>query len=168
MLRRLTDWIRRLWKSLLEIQASPEAIARGVSLGVVIGFSPLYSLKTLLAIVLAWIFRSSKLAAVIIVTLYDLLLPLEPLILKWQYDLGHRFLSPGGSRPEGPGLEHLFMHWQDWFKGDMLVHVIWPTLLGSLIMSVPLALLVYWPVKRLVIAGAASTSARNKPEEPRP
>ena len=52
---------------------TPHSIALGSAIGIFFGFTPLWSLKTLLSIGVAWVFRCNKLAAAIAVTLHDIL-----------------------------------------------------------------------------------------------
>lgn len=150
MFQRLLNWVRHQWVRLLTLQDAPHAVAGGMAIGLIIGFSPLFSIKTLLAIVIAWLCRCSKLAAVIVVTLNDLLLPIEPLILRWQYALGHWLLSSPHQWPKPVETGQVLLHWREWFTPEMLTTVIWPTLVGSLMISIPVAALLYWPVLRMV------------------
>ena len=68
-------------------------LAIGVAAVVFWGFVPLVGLKTLLALGCARLLRGSMVAAVITVTLHDVLLPVAPLLLRWEYDLGYWLLS---------------------------------------------------------------------------
>ena len=82
-------WFRKHSLRLLAIRDTPEAIAGGVALGLFFGFSPLFGFKTLLAILFAWLTGSNILAAVIAVTMHDILLPFMPVIYRWEYDMGY-------------------------------------------------------------------------------
>ena len=74
---------------LVQLHDTPHAIAGGVAIGIFVGFLPPFlPVKTLLSIFFAWIFRCSKVAAAIAVTGHDLLLPVWPLILRWEYVIG--------------------------------------------------------------------------------
>src|ERR1700678_871277 len=94
---RLSEYIsvqfQRIKRSLTQIRDTPHAIAGGVAIGVLCGFPPLLGFKTLLALLAAWLFRCSKLSAVLAVTLHDILLPLLPLILRWPYQVGFYLIS---------------------------------------------------------------------------
>src|SRR2546428_11283060 len=72
---------------------SPEAIAGGVAIGIFFGFTPLFGLKTLLAILFAWLTRSNILAAVLASTLHDIVLPLMPVVYRFEYGVGYFLLS---------------------------------------------------------------------------
>ena len=62
--------------------------ALGSAIGMFFGFTPLYPLKTLLSIAVAWICRCNKVAAAIAVTLHDVLIFAMPAIYFAEYKLG--------------------------------------------------------------------------------
>src|SRR5256885_2100228 len=82
-------WLHEHSLKLLAIRDTPEAIAGGVAIGIFFGFSPLFGLKTLLAIFFAWLTRSNILAAVLATTLHDIVLPLMPLVYRAEYAVGY-------------------------------------------------------------------------------
>ena len=86
-------WLHEHSLKLLAIRDTPEAIAGGVAIGIFIGFTPLFGLKTVLTILFAWLTRSNILAAVIASAAHDILLPLMPVIFRWEYDVGFWLLS---------------------------------------------------------------------------
>ena len=86
-------WLHEHSLKLLAIRDTPEAIAGGVAIGIYIGFTPLFGLKTVLTILFAWLTRSNILAAVIASASHDVLLPLMPVIFRWEYDVGYWLLS---------------------------------------------------------------------------
>ena len=69
-------------RMLLQIHDTPHAIAGGVSLGIFFGFTPLFCFRALLAILLAWVFRCSKVAAAIAVNLHELIFFVWPLVYR--------------------------------------------------------------------------------------
>src|SRR5438874_3609798 len=81
------------YHKLMQIRDTPHAVAGGMAIGLLIGFTPLLGFKTLLALLAAWLTRCSKLASVIGVTAHDLLWPIWPLILRWQYVIGFWVLN---------------------------------------------------------------------------
>src|SRR5882724_10661776 len=111
----LRRWLHEHSLKLLAIRDTPEAIAGGVAIGVFFGFTPLFGLKTLGAILFAWLTRSNILAAVIAATLHDILLPFMPLIYRWQYELGFWLLSHPHHWPPplltAPWERHHFRSW---------------------------------------------------------
>jgi uncharacterized protein len=136
---------------LMQIRDTPHAIAGGIAIGMVLGFTPLVSLKTVLAIFIAWLFRCSKLSAALAVQFHDILLPIWPFILRWQYVIGF-FLLHHFQMPAKLTKEKLLLG--SWFHWKMLVaffrDVGWPLLLGSLVMALPLAVICYFIALKLV------------------
>ncbi len=65
---RLKRWLVAHHMTLITIADTPHSIALGSAIGIFFGFTPLWSLKTLLSIVIAWICRCNKIAAAIAVT----------------------------------------------------------------------------------------------------
>ena len=55
---RFRNWLSHVHFHLVTIEASPHAIAVGVAIGIFFGFTPLWSLKTLLSIAVAWLQES--------------------------------------------------------------------------------------------------------------
>ncbi|MEA3186401.1 MAG: uncharacterized protein QOD99_231 [Chthoniobacter sp.] len=137
-MQRIRAWFVRHYHNLMQIRDTPHAIAGGLAIGVLLGFTPLLGLKTLIAVLLAWMFRCSKLSAAIGVTFHDILWLIWPLILRWQYVIGFwliRHHRPAKFAPKHLRLEEI-MHWKT-------LNLLWPTLLGSIVMALPIALLCY-------------------------
>ncbi len=148
-------WFREKWQRLVHLRDKPEAIATGASLGVFFGFIPLWGLKTLLAIGSARLLRGSLVAAAIAVTLHDAILPLAPLLLRWEYDLGYWLLHHPHELPP-----HLHLHQHNplvWFHWSSFFTVGRPLLLGSLVVAVPSAIVTYALVR--TIMGRSSYAA---------
>src|SRR5205085_11345266 len=80
---RLKTWLAAHHLTLMTLPDTPHAIALGSAIGMFFGFTPLFGLKTLLSFLGAWLFKGNKIAAVITVTLHDLLLPFVPAIFFW-------------------------------------------------------------------------------------
>src|SRR3569833_3933845 len=89
----LKRWFREHSLKMLAIRDTPEAIAGGIAIGIFFGFTPLFGLKTVLAIFFAWITRSNIIAAVMAGTLHDLILPIMPVVFVWEYDIGYWILN---------------------------------------------------------------------------
>ena len=110
------------------------------------GFTPLFGLKTLLSILVAWVFKSNKIAAAIMVTLHDLILPFAPVVLFWEYKLGMWVLHgrvPNKPRLHGSALRD-YMEWTTFFTLGQ------PTLIGSLFLALPSAVIVYFFIRTLL------------------
>jgi uncharacterized protein (DUF2062 family) len=136
--------------TLMAIADTPHSIALGSAIGIFFGFTPLYPLKTLLSIGVAWIFRCNKIAAAIAVTLHDVLIWAMPAIYLGEYQLGCWTLqrSPA-QRVHFPhfGL-HDYMHWRVFSK--LVWPTYWPVFIGSLFLAVPLAMIVYFLMRLLI------------------
>ena len=142
---RIRCWLDAHHIKLISIKDTPHSIALGSAIGFFFGFTPLWSLKTLLSIVVAWICRSNKIAAVIAVTLHDVTLPFLPALYIWQYKIGmwalHGHATMRGFRPL-PLREYL--QWTTFFTIGK------PILIGSLFFAVPCSIAVYFLVRGLV------------------
>ena len=77
----LRRWLHEHSLKLLAIRDTPQAIAGGVAIGIFFGFMPLFGLKTLSAILFAWLTGSNILAAVLAVTAHDVVFPFMPVHL---------------------------------------------------------------------------------------
>lgn len=114
---RLRHWLSHLHSRLVTIEDTPHSIALGVAIGIFFGFTPLWSLKTLLSIAVAWLCKSNKIAAAISVQLHDLILPFMPAIYLWEYKVG--FLALHGQLPDHLHFHPLalreYMHWEIFF-----------------------------------------------------
>ena len=142
-------WLRGHSLKLLAIRDTPEAIAGGIAIGMFFGFTPLFGLKTVLAIFFAWLTRSNILAAVIAGTLHDLILPIMPFVFIWEYKIGFWVLNQ--EWPHAVHRLHLAMPhtWREW--GRLLTSGVGkPMLLGSLVIALPSAGSVYFIAKALV------------------
>src|ERR1700730_14066397 len=148
------QWLREHHMTLMTIADTPPSIALGSAIGIFFGFTPLYSLKTLLSIALAWICRCNKVAAAIAVTLHDVLIFAMPAIYFAEYKIGcwalHRTVS------QRVRFAHLgytdYLHWH------VFSRVVWPALVGSLFLAIPSALITYFVIRVLV------DRARGRPE----
>ena len=151
MWRRLHGWMRAHHMTLMTLPDTPHNIALGAAIGMFFGFTPLFTMKTLLAFLITWLFRANKTAAVITVTLHDVLLPLVPAMFFWQYKLGmwalyHRL-------PQRPGFRRVslgdFMEWTTFLTVNR------PLLVDSLFFAVPAGLLVYFGLRAVLIRSRA-------------
>lgn len=139
------QFVREQYHRLHQIRDAPHAVAGGVAIGMFWGFTPLTGLKTLLSMLLAWFFRCSKLSAVIAVALHDVLTPIWPVVLLWEYKLGFWLLSNPHHLPQRLSVKKMGLH-------ELLhlrtLELLWPTFVGSLLFGIPAALLSYWIVER--------------------
>jgi len=159
---------RRVKRGLTQIRDTPHAIAGGVAIGVIFGFTPLIGFKTLLALLVAWLFRCSKLSAVMAVTLHDILLPLGPFILRWEFQIGFFLLSrPHHLPPKFFPKQFRFDDFLFWrgFHISKTLHILWPTLIGSIVIGIPIAIVLYFIVLEIV-KRAQALRARHGPVHP--
>jgi uncharacterized protein (DUF2062 family) len=153
---RMKRWLAAHHMTLMTIADTPHSVALGSAIGVFFGFTPLLSLKTLLSIAVAWAARCNKIAAVIAVTLHDIILPLMPAIYWSEYKVGYLMLH--GHFPGRIQFKHFPLH--AYFHWKMFAGVIWPTLVGSLYLAVPSSVIVYFLIRLLV--GRAQTGDKKE------
>ena len=137
-------FLSKHYHKLMQIRDTPHAVAGGFSIGVLIGFTPLLGFKTLVGLLLAWLFRCSKLAAAIGVTVHDILWLIWPLILRWQYKIGYWILH----HEMPPKISRHHIRVEDWLHWKTL-EILWPTFIGSLVLALPLTLLCYFVTLKL-------------------
>ncbi len=149
---RFRSWLGHLHFRLVTIEDTPHSIALGVAIGIFFGFTPLWSLKTLLSIAVAWLFKSNKIAAAISVQLHDLILPFMPAIYLWEYKFG--FWAMHGHWPQRINFRTLAL--RDYFHWELFFTVGRPLLVGSLIIGLPSATIIYFICRGLVTTHRAS------------
>ena len=139
-------WLQTHSLKLLAIRDTPEAIAGGMAIGIFLGFTPLFGLKTLLAIFFAWVTRSNIIAAVVATTLHDLLLPFMPVIFVWEYKVGYWLLNY-----EWPQrMTRLHLRWNEWLNWTTFLTVGKPLLVGSIFCGLPLTMVLFFVVRGIV------------------
>ncbi len=153
------DLLKKHVRSLLELRDTPHAIAGGAAIGMFFGFVPLYGLKTLLCLAVAWLGRCSKLAAIVFVSLYDILLPILPVMMRLQYDLGFWLLSHPHHLPAKIDAHHLKL--MDMLQWTTFLDVGLPLLVGSVVVAIPFAAVTYVVV--YVIASRRSSGKQLSP-----
>ncbi len=137
--------------TLVTMADTSHSIALGSAIGIFFGFTPLYSLKTLLSIGFAWICRSNKLAAAIASNLHDIFLLAMPAVYFFEYKIGCWMLRrPPAQKPFQHFVIGDYLHWH------FLVRVVWPALIGSLFIGLPSAVVTYFAM-RMLVSRARST-----------
>jgi uncharacterized protein len=151
-LARLKHWLTEHHMTLMAISDTPHSIALGSAIGIFFGFTPLWSLKTLLSIAVAWICRCNKIAAAIAVTLHDVLIFVMPAIYFAEYKVGCWVLH----RP--PPVHRIRFHFglYDYLHWGVFLRVVWPAFIGSLFLAVPSAVAVYLVIRMLVARGQSA------------
>jgi hypothetical protein len=154
-LNRLKQWLRAHHMTLMTIADTPHSIALGSAIGIFFGFTPLWSLKTLLSIVVAWVCRCNKVAAAIAVTVHDVLIFVMPAIYFAEYKVGCWTLH----RP--PPTHRVRFHFglHDYLNLDVFLRLVWPAIVGSLFLAIPSAVIVYFLVRILLSRGQPPSPA---------
>jgi uncharacterized protein len=140
-MRTLFDHFKGLGKKLLTLRDTPHAIAGGVAIGVFIGFTPLFGIKTLLSLGVAYLLRCNPIAAVIAVSLHDVITPFWPMLLRIEYDIGFWLLNHPHHLP--PKMEMHHIHVSEMLKWTTFFHIGLPLLVGSLFLAAPSAAFFY-------------------------
>ena len=156
-MNRLKHWLQTHSSQLLVLQGMPQAIAGGVAIGLFFSFTPLFGVKTLLSLLFAWLFRCNLIAAVIAVTLHDIITPFAPLLYRWEYDVGFWLLSRPHQWPES--ITHLHLRGHDWHNWTTFLTVGKPLLVGSLFFSTPIAITSYFITRFAVVRSRRQSSA---------
>jgi uncharacterized protein (DUF2062 family) len=153
-LARKKRWLADHHMTLVTMADTSHSIALGSAIGIFFGFTPLWSLKTLLSIALAWICRCNKIAAAIAVTVHDVLIFVMPAIYFAEYKVGCWALR----RP--PPAHRVRFHFglHDYLNWDVFQRVVWPAFIGSLFLAIPSAIIVYF-VMRMLISRARAPKA---------
>jgi uncharacterized protein (DUF2062 family) len=152
-LARLKRWLAAHHMTLMTIADTPHSIALGSAIGIFFGFTPLYPLKTLLSIAVAWICRCNKIAAAIAVTLHDVVIWAMPALYVAEYHFGCWILN----RPPAHRVHFREFRLQDYVHWHVFSRVVWPTFwpafVGSLFVAIPSAVIIY-VLMRLLISRA--------------
>ena len=149
-LARAKQWLAGHHMTLVTIADTPHSIALGSAIGIFFGFTPLYPLKTLLSIAVAWICRCNKIAAAIAVTLHDVMIWAMPALYLAEYQLGCWILSrPAAQRVHLRQFRlHDYVHWHVFSR--VVWPTFWPAFVGSLFIAIPSAILIYCLMRLLI------------------
>ena len=159
-LARKKRWLADHHMTLVTMKDTPHSIALGSAIGIFFGFTPLWSLKTLLSIAVAWICRCNKVAAAIAVTVHDVLIFVMPAIYFAEYKVGCWALH----RPPPAYRVRFHFGLHDYLNWDVFQRLVWPAFVGSLFLAIPSAVIVYF-VMRMLISRARSPKAGSQPQE---
>src|SRR5208282_701738 len=123
------------------LDARPDQIAAGFSIGIFAGFLPLNPSPVIVATVVAWLLKRNVIAAVAGAMFSILYLPLLPLIWLAEYRLG-KLIFP----VQHPLTLDQARLWDVMQKGWDVYAAMF---VGSIIIATPITLLTYWIIKRL-------------------
>ncbi|MDP2603264.1 MAG: DUF2062 domain-containing protein [Deltaproteobacteria bacterium] len=132
---------RQIWQKLSHLNATPDQIAAGFSIGIFASFIPLNPSPIIAAIVVAWLLRRNVMAAVAGAAASILYVPLLPLIWLAEYQLGKLILPV--KHPVTLDQARLW----DILQTGWDVYA--AMLVGSIIIASPVTLLTYLVIKRL-------------------
>jgi uncharacterized protein (DUF2062 family) len=141
MIRRyLHEYIQK-FHQLLDAKDAPHSVAGGTAIGIFFGFLPIFGLKTLSAMGISMVTRCSVVASVIGVSVHDLLLPIWPLILRWQFQIGFWLLS----HPHhfAPRLTRGDFKISEILQWDSFVDIGLPTAIGGIVLAIPISAISY-------------------------
>ncbi len=124
---------------LARIQSEPDAVARGIALGLFIGFTPTFGVQIILALLFAFLLKQNKIATFVGVWITN---PFTaPIIYGLEYKIGRMLL----------GLPPLKIEHFDWHSAYSLgAQVFQPLLLGCLVLGVPCSIIGYSLTVRLI------------------
>ncbi|MDH7500823.1 MAG: DUF2062 domain-containing protein [candidate division NC10 bacterium] len=125
------------FRDLLHLDDQPHKIAGGLAVGVFIGFSPFYGAHMILAVLLAFLFRLNKVAA--IAGTWVVLPWFVPFVLSFAYLLGRFLMGKGIGFPQDFCLE------REWILQNLL-----PLWLGCTVMGVGAAGSAYFIARRVL------------------
>jgi uncharacterized protein (DUF2062 family) len=142
VIKKLVDLFHSLRKKLLDLQDAPHALAGGVAIGMFIGFTPLFGVKTLLCLGIAFLLRCNPIAAVVSLTIHDVVLPLWPVLLGLEYEIGSTILRFVNGTP--PAIQALNFQMHDVMQWTTFFGLGLPMLIGSMFLSAPAAAIAYF------------------------
>jgi uncharacterized protein (DUF2062 family) len=166
MIRRYIQEYVRKFHELLDAKDAPHSVAGGTAIGVFFGFIPIFGLKTLTAMGVSLLTRCSVVASVIGVSLHDILIPVWPLILRFQFQMGFWLLS----HPHhfAPPLKKDDFRISEIFQWDNFVDIGLPLLVGGIVFAIPFTIISYgvvllimrWRQERRAVKAEAASEDR--------
>ena len=160
--RHIREYLRKLHE-LLDAKDAPHSVAGGTSIGIFFGFLPIFGLKTLGAMGVSMVTRCSVVASVVGVSLHDLFLPVWPLILRYQFQVGFWILS----HPHhfAPPLTRGDFKLSELLQWDNFVDIGLPLAIGGAIFAIPFSLISYVGILHIMrIRAARRKKLEQKPE----
>src|SRR3954451_15026612 len=120
-LTQFKQWLNQHHMTLMAINDTPHSIALGSAIGFAFGFTPLTGIKTLMSFFMAWVTRCNKVAAIIAVTVHDVLIFIMPAVYYAEYKGGCWILG----RPAPAKIRfHCALH--DYVNWHVFHRVVWP------------------------------------------
>ena len=147
---------REIWQKLAVLDAAPNEIAAGFSIGIASSFLPLNPSPIIVATSAAWLARCNVFSALVGATVAVLYTPLLPLIWLSEYQIGKRLLPLKSPTPDESG-----QLWEVLQKGWDAYAAMF---IGSIIIAAPFTLLSYLVVKRLAERWDQRKNASHPPD----
>ena len=132
--------IREIWQKLKHVDARPDQIAAGFSIGIFASLLPLNPSPIIMATVVAWLLKRNVIAAVAGAVISILYLPVLPLIWLAEYRLGKLILPV-----QHPLTLDKVQLWDVLQEGWDVYAAMF---VGSIVIAAPVTLLTYLVVKR--------------------
>jgi uncharacterized protein (DUF2062 family) len=142
---------RKLWYQLKHMDARPEQIATGFSIGIFAGFLPLNPSPLLVATAAAWLLKRNVVSAAAGAIASILYMPLLPFVWLAEYRLGKLILPV--RHPLAIDRARL------WEVLQKSWDVYAAMLIGTVLIDTPITILAYFAVKRLAERWARQRSA---------
>jgi uncharacterized protein (DUF2062 family) len=154
--------LRSTFRRLLALDDPPERTALAFSIGVFIAFSPFLGLHTILATLLAFIFRFNKIAIYAGTFINNPFVTLVPIIIA-SYAAGALVLGrPIRIPPEGVELlRHPHLLTRDYYRHlfEESWNIVWPFTVGGMILSLICSLIAYPVTSSLLRANRRKKAA---------
>ena len=146
ILKTIRDKVSHLFRQIKELQGEPAVLARGMALGVFIGFAPLSPLKTILILSIGFLIRANVLAGILTSTV--ICNPFTYIPLYYGAWLIGNFILPG--KASWTQIEGAILQMQQSGLGESLVTVgkvgvdtILVILTGGCLIALPVAIISY-------------------------
>lgn len=166
MTERARNWFKEHSLRVLALRDTPNAIAGGVAIGFFLGFTPYFGLKSWLAIGIAWLLRCNIIAALAALALHGLALPLAPILMRWEFQIGYWLLSMPHSLP--PALKDAEFRLHELIEWQTFVRIGVPTSLGALVVGTIPTFCAFLFAKRAVQRHQAKHPHVDPPQEAPP
>lgn len=152
------SWRRRLqyfyWR-LARLRGQPESLARGLACGVFAGLFPFFGSQTLLAVLLAFLFRGNKILALVGPWISNPFTSLP--IYAFNFYIGKWLLNDQTSTN---------INWRSWEDlkdiKELGIEIIWPLFVGCVVVGFVCAIISYFLGLRLIHRVRASHHARQR------
>lgn len=141
--------VKELWGDLLREDASPEQVALGFAVGLFVRFLPIPWVHTIVALVLAFVFRINRVASLVGVELYLPVFWVVPLMYISEYYVGSRLIGLHLQFELHPAHEDVL----EWISHGWDVAL--ALLVGAAVIGLPIAVTSFFIVRKMAKAWQA-------------